>query len=622
MKNTNPRRNRPSVHPVKLLLALGRLLLLVASVAMLAAVGSVFAAGHRPLVPPLPMGVGAPYAHVMTGRAASEQTTQAAASTYSIQLHFDGYGAIELSPSGPYTSNDIITAKADPAPGYQFDHWSGVLSGNQNPITFSINGPAYLTATFSLKSVLGPYDISTDVVGGGRIETTPAGPFADGQVATLTAVPDAGWRFVRWSGDIGGWENPRQHTLIEDTYVIAVFALEEEPPAISLPPINLMVAIDGHGAVMTTPSGPFTAGQAITLTALAADGWHFDGWEGRVKAAGNPYVMTILTDTVLAARFLPDVASPPLSLTVNVQGEGEVLAEPAGPYVVDQPVTLSVIPQTGWRFAGWSGATDGSANPQTFAIAGNAAITATFVPEASLSTARLDVRLVGLGDVQATPSPPYYLGQAITVTAQPAIGWHFKGWNENVDPTANQYTFVITGDTTITATFTAETTPPEEMLQPQPTLVVQVAGAGVVMTDAQPPYHNGQIVTVTAEPEAGWRFAGWDGAFAGLENPIALTLTGNVEVMATFAPLPTSAAHAVTLAVSGAGKAILAPDGPYKTGDVVVLAAMPDQAYCFQGWQGDLTGADNPVAIEVTQDHNVTAQFGPCPLLLPMVAAR
>ena len=228
--------------------------------------------------------------------------------------------------------------------------------------------------------------------------------FADGQVAT-SPLSRCGVALVRWSGDIGGWENPRQHTLLEDTYVIAVFALEEEPPAINLPPINLMVAIDGHGAVMTTPNGPFTAGQAITITAIAADGWHFDGWEGRVKAAGNPYVMTILTDTVWAARFLPDVASPPLSLTVNVQGEGEVLAEPAGPYEVDQPVTLSVVPQSGWRFAGWSGATDGSASPQTFAIAGNAAITATFVPGGFAIHRAPDVHVIGLGDVQATPSP-------------------------------------------------------------------------------------------------------------------------------------------------------------------------------------------------------------------------
>ena len=115
---------------------------------MLAAVASVSVVGHWPLLPPVAIGAAAPYTHVMTGRAVSEQTTQTAASAYPIQLHFDGYGAIELSPSGPYTSNDIIIAKAD-RPGYQFDHWSGVLSGNQNPITFSIDGPAHLTATFS-----------------------------------------------------------------------------------------------------------------------------------------------------------------------------------------------------------------------------------------------------------------------------------------------------------------------------------------------------------------------------------------------------------------------------------------------------------------------------------------
>jgi hypothetical protein len=41
-------------------------------------------------------------------------------------------------------------------------------------------------------------------------------------------------------------------------------------------------------------------------------------------------------------------------------------------------VTLTAIPQSGWYFSGWSGATSGAANPLGLVVDGDTAVTAQF----------------------------------------------------------------------------------------------------------------------------------------------------------------------------------------------------------------------------------------------------
>ncbi len=41
-------------------------------------------------------------------------------------------------------------------------------------------------------------------------------------------------------------------------------------------------------------------------------------------------------------------------------------------------------------------------------------------------------------------------------------------------------------------------------------------------------------VTLTAEPEPGWRFVGWHGAFESRDETVTLTLTGDTKLPAVF----------------------------------------------------------------------------------------
>jgi hypothetical protein len=68
---------------------------------------------------------------------------------YTVSTSVVGQGTVTLDPpSGPYVVGTVVTATATPADGWQFDGWSGDLSGTANPASLVVEGPRQVTATF------------------------------------------------------------------------------------------------------------------------------------------------------------------------------------------------------------------------------------------------------------------------------------------------------------------------------------------------------------------------------------------------------------------------------------------------------------------------------------------
>jgi hypothetical protein len=138
-------------------------------------------------------------------------------------------------------------------------------------------------------------------------------------------------------------------------------------------------------------------------------------------------------------------------------------------------------------------------------------------------------------------------------------------------------------------------------------LVINLVGPGSVNAIPVEPYISGQEVTLTAEPDAGFIFFEWSGDLTGSVNPTTITMNGNKEITATF-----SAPVYYTLAVNanGLGMVKREPDlNEYLHGTLVTLTAVPQPAWLFSFWDGDLTGKQNPVELLVTTDLVITANF-------------
>jgi uncharacterized repeat protein (TIGR02543 family) len=143
-------------------------------------------------------------------------------------------------------------------------------------------------------------------------------------------------------------------------------------------------------------------------------------------------------------------------LTVNTTGSGSVTLNPSGGvYNAGANVTLTATPDSGYQFSGWSGDLTGSTNPTTVTMDANKNVTAIFEalppPQYTLTT-----NVIGSGSlVWDPPGTVYNAGTQITLTAAPAPGYQFNGWNGDLAGTTNPATITLDTTKNVTATFTA-----------------------------------------------------------------------------------------------------------------------------------------------------------------------
>ncbi|MDA9985253.1 DUF5011 domain-containing protein, partial [Flavobacteriaceae bacterium] len=119
---------------------------------------------------------------------------------------------------------------------------------------------------------------------------------------------------------------------------------------------------------------------------------------------------------------------------------------------------------------------------------------------------------------------------SVVITATPSAGFEFTEWTGDASGTDNPLTVKMTGNKTITATFS----------RIQYTLNVSVVGQGSVSQEinsvakTEEEYNSGDVVSLTATPESGWVFNSWSGSSTATTNEIDVAIDGTKSVTATF----------------------------------------------------------------------------------------
>lgn len=192
--------------------------------------------------------------------------------------------------------------------------------------------------------------------GGGQVTFDPqAYSYLAGSQVTIRAVPDPGWAFLHWAGDLAGW-NPEVRVVMDRNWRI-------EPVFGTF----LRTFIVGQGSLVADPAlGPYPAGGTVRLTAIPAPGYGFSLWGGAVSGTSNPVTLTINTaEPPVVARFDP-LEPDKVALTVIAEGNGRIEATPSASVLArNTTVTLRAVPGPGALFLGWAGDLAGSANPQS-----------------------------------------------------------------------------------------------------------------------------------------------------------------------------------------------------------------------------------------------------------------
>jgi len=287
-----------------------------------------------------------------------------------------GGGMVTLDPPQPvggYVDGAQVTLTAVANGEYEFDHWSGDLSGSDNPTTIIMDSDKVVTAHFTQVAFTLAVDVSPP--GGGTVTLEPSPPaegYVGGTEVTLTAVANGEYEFDHWSGDLSGSENPTTITMDSDKEVTAHFAQVTYDLTVSVSPSGGTVSLE------PSPSaGGYVVGTEVTLTAVASWGYEFDHWSGSLSGSENPTTITMDSAKEVTAYFTQSTCT--VTVEISPSDGGTVTLEPsqpAGGYVVGTEVTLTFVADEGYKFDHWEIASialtcitgRGSKNPTTITI--------------------------------------------------------------------------------------------------------------------------------------------------------------------------------------------------------------------------------------------------------------
>ena len=367
---------------------------------------------------------------------------------------------------------------------------------------------------------------------------------------------------------------------------------------------TLDLAISGSGSLDWSPRlQRYQDGQPVSLTATAEDGWRFDRWDGAVEGGDNPVTLTITENSEVTATFIPTTLT--IATTVGPQDAGTIALDPKGPeFALNEEVTVTASPATGYLFDRWEGSLEGDANPAMLTVAGNEALLAVFTPTQHTVTSSVSPENAGTVAFSAEVDT-YPFGAELGVLATAAAGFQFDHWQGDLEGTDNLATLEIDGDKSIAAVFvtaalsiTTEVTPTD---------------AGSVAVEPEgPTFEHGAGATITATAAEGFAFDYWVGAEIGQEgeNPLTVTMVADLQLQAVFV----SATYTVTGTVSPTGSGTIEADplaAVYDAGSEVTLIARAADGYEFSRW--DLGGGDdrvdNPLLLTITADIVIEAVF-------------
>jgi len=281
------------------------------------------------------------------------------------------------------------------------------------------------------------YTITLSAGEGGTVSTT-GGEYESGQTVSVTATPQGEYLFKDWSD--GNTDATRTITVSSNSTLTANFEKRKYP---------LTVNFEGEGEVIEeiVNSGRTTeydSGTTVKLTAQAAAEWVFVGWTGAIESTEESVQIVIGEPKEVTATF----EKKKYPLTVNIEGEGEVLEEIVNSgrstdYSSGTTVKLTAIPAEGWSvFKKWSGSVNSTETSIEINISEPTTINAVFEESNFIVTknrTRIEVEGVVLEDIRATFSDVsgsfYYTHNGNEYFFNSGNRW-ISGelWNTSLDP--------------------------------------------------------------------------------------------------------------------------------------------------------------------------------------------
>ena len=451
-----------------------------------------------------------------TAEMTGNRTITASFSLSQYSLHLLAGDGGTVTGEGNYSHGSNASISATPGLGYTFSGWSGV--GVQNPntttTTVSMIEDTTVAAIFSLNN----YYLDLNSTIGGTV--FGEGQYKHGEVVSISASPEIGYQFEKWSGELeGNLSSPTVSLSMDSNKSISAHFVPVGDD-------NYVLTILSNPQIggSSTGSGSYSPNNSVPISAVPFDGYEFISWSGTdIQGMDSPQTIILIPENLLiTANF----QKKKFTLQIN-QTQGGV-AKGGGNFEYGTESNISAVANEGYNFSRWNGngiSNLGSANT-TVMISEDRNISAVFTPQQR----SLTLPVVEGGEVKG--SGIYSFGSVVEISAIPQPGYSFINWSgaNLAFPDSSNSSITLTEDTNITARF-------ERIVY---TLQLNSGIGGTVSGGGK--YYYGYFASISATPDNGYQFLRWEGNSVQDNNlPFTTTnMTTDRNLTAVFELIPLS----------------------------------------------------------------------------------
>ena len=439
------------------------------------------------------------------------------APTYAIATSATPTAGGTTTGGGSYSSGSGATVTASANAGYVFMRWtvSGTQVSTSPSYAFSVTANKTLVANFVLAGAQMTISTSASPVAGGG--TSGGGIYAAGNSATVIATANPGYVFSKW-------QSGTTTVSLLPSYTFTVTSSQTLAAKFTEAFVITAGSSPATGGTTEMDSKHYKTGETATALATPAAGFTFANWteNGVIVSTGTSYSFKVTGNRVLVANFRSNTG-----LTVNANAAtaagGTITGD--GVYQINDPVTVTAVPNAGYGFVSWTENGMIVSNDPTFAFAAdtNHALVAHFAT-AVLVSASASPAPQGAADGGGS----YGIGAVATLLATPNPGYLFANWSEGgiVVSDSASYSFTVTTARTLVANF-----------MPPFTIGATVAAGGGGTITGTGSYGNGANVDLTAWPDPGYQFVNWteNGSVVSISASYSFIAGGNRSLAANFA---------------------------------------------------------------------------------------
>lgn len=337
---------------------------------------------------------------------------------------------------------------------------------------FPIFGAEELSVTKSAKAkTFGDilFEIIAEAEDSNMGSTSGSGNYKHGETVKITAIPNYGYKFVKW--DDGETANPRTVSVTEAHKYIAIFEADE---------FGIITFVSPEDAGVASGAGTYTYQSEVNLKATSNPGYYFDKWSVYKHTDyttsfryGNNVTQKVDQSYTYTAYFTPNtytikVATSGANGSVSIKSGSQSGTSLKLSY--GSSFNLSQTAPYGYTFKGWK-ITGGSEfisavsnftvpcyYPNGSQIPNNATITYTAYYEKTKF--KVSVDSAGNGKVSldgknysSSVSKEFAYGSAVTVSVKPDNNYTFDYWNSKSSGLPQNYKFTISGNSSFKAYF-------------------------------------------------------------------------------------------------------------------------------------------------------------------------